>query len=928
MPKKYLQLAALIVLISLIMTIAPACAGGDQTGDLSGTLSSVSVINPEYDRGAPSIDGDRIVWQELGDSGYRIHLYNCTSGEETIISPGGLDSQNPVISGDSVVWNRWWNGPADIYLSTIAGTNVTKITMDPAGHSSPDISGDSIVYVDFVDGNGEVYLYSVSTGSSRRLTFDAGNHANPLISGNNIVWESWVNEAADLYLYDITKNQTSCLSDAPADQKNPAIDGDRIVWEDWSGGNGAIYLYNITTNLTKRLSDNPSQQTNPEISGDRIVWEDQRGGLSEIYIHSLSMNTTQRVAGTGYSQFLPVISGNRIVWVEFRDPGSDILLFTIGHTESPLIADFSANCTSGEPPLMVSFTDTSLGSPTGWNWDFGDGNSSKERDPVHTYSSSGLFTVSLIVNTPYQRNASVKADYIVAGAPPRAGFLADPVEGPAPLLVTFSDNSTGSPCSWSWDLGDGNHSDEANPVHVYQAPGLYNVTLCVSNEFGNDTLIRHQYIHVVQSSGQDILCPREGVSGEITEGKETIQCNASIVNCSVGPENRTLWIFSGASSGSSLELSDDGTGFHRDGDVISGNITKILLRSGALIPGNFSERAGSNSSVNVSVDLGNYPQTGTLSAIFWEGALSADMDRIFPRLGAANLANFIDTPAYTVSFVKENVNSTRNATIIMGVSTRWVRNSTHHYGEPVDIDSDPTGGVIYVDGNFVGVTRMTVCLDPTRDHQIEVRKIGYDPNQITIRMVDDSVRIIRIADNGTVDVLDTSPLYSDTAQGIDYFRADSPNGLSKFVLAGVARSGNPLQLLSLTISSHPGPGSGGSSSNGGGGYSGGGSSGGGAGASAASQVTSVPTGTGAVSTQAPEQVLTTVQPTNLPGTSENRETASATSTVPGAVPNPKVAAVTPGSSIFTTLIQVIAVFAVVAITAVALYSRWRRGGIG
>lgn len=57
--------------------------------------------------------------------------------------------------------------------------------------------------------------------------------------------------------------------------------------------------------------------------------------------------------------------------------------------------DFFASPTSGKAPLKVSFTDESTGSPTSWNWDFGDGTNSTEKDPVHTYKSSGQYTVTL-----------------------------------------------------------------------------------------------------------------------------------------------------------------------------------------------------------------------------------------------------------------------------------------------------------------------------------------------------------------------------------------------------------------------------------------------------------------------------------------------------------------------------------------------------
>jgi PKD repeat protein len=56
-------------------------------------------------------------------------------------------------------------------------------------------------------------------------------------------------------------------------------------------------------------------------------------------------------------------------------------------------------------------------------------------------------------------------------------FSADPTEGNAPLLVTFTDLSTGSPDTWAWDFGDGGTSTSQNPTHTYSTPGTYTVSL-------------------------------------------------------------------------------------------------------------------------------------------------------------------------------------------------------------------------------------------------------------------------------------------------------------------------------------------------------------------------------------------------------------------------------------------------------------------
>ena len=88
------------------------------------------------------------------------------------------------------------------------------------------------------------------------------------------------------------------------------------------------------------------------------------------------------------------------------------------HTDDTSVgADFTANVFSGKLPLTVNFTDQSCGTITSWQWNFGDGATSNEQNPSHTYSKPGTFTVSLTVNGS---DTETKPDYItvdVTGMP-------------------------------------------------------------------------------------------------------------------------------------------------------------------------------------------------------------------------------------------------------------------------------------------------------------------------------------------------------------------------------------------------------------------------------------------------------------------------------------------------------------------------------
>jgi len=140
-------------------------------------------------------------------------------------------------------------------------------------------------------------------------------------------------------------------------------------------------------------------------------------------------------------------------------------------------ADFTAQTTDGWAPLEVAFTDTSTSHVDTWAWDFGDGGSSSLQHPTHTYAAGGDYTVSLTVAGLGGSDSVTKVDLVHVVDPFAVDFGADPMSGFAPLDVTFTNLSAGTPEGWLWDFGDGATSDEASPVHTYADAGLYTVTL-------------------------------------------------------------------------------------------------------------------------------------------------------------------------------------------------------------------------------------------------------------------------------------------------------------------------------------------------------------------------------------------------------------------------------------------------------------------
>lgn len=153
----------------------------------------------------------------------------------------------------------------------------------------------------------------------------------------------------------------------------------------------------------------------------------------------------------------------------------------------PPRAEFIAAPTTGSVPLPVLFTDTSSRNPNTWLWEFGDGMTSNEKNPLHTYGAGGKYTVTLTVSNEYGSSTATKSGFITATKALKARFMADPMTGKIPLIVKFTDTSLGGPISWSWDFGDGTKSTERNPVHTFTTAGIYDVSLTVMGAEGSDS---------------------------------------------------------------------------------------------------------------------------------------------------------------------------------------------------------------------------------------------------------------------------------------------------------------------------------------------------------------------------------------------------------------------------------------------------------
>jgi PKD repeat protein len=198
-------------------------------------------------------------------------------------------------------------------------------------------------------------------------------------------------------------------------------------------------------------------------------------------------------------------------------------------------ANFSATPTAGREPLPVQFTDLSTKAPTSWSWNFGDGSPvSTTRNPAHTYTKAGTYTVSLTATNVVGSSTAKTMQVVVQPALPVANFTYTPSAGPAPLAVKFTNTSTGS-SKWSWDFGDGTPvSTEQSPSHTFTKQGIYKVTLTAFNA-DNETATKTVDVQV------SVSVPKADFTWSPTTG--TAPLAVKFTDTSTGPPASWAWTF-------------------------------------------------------------------------------------------------------------------------------------------------------------------------------------------------------------------------------------------------------------------------------------------------------------------------------------------------------------------------------------------------
>ncbi|MEM6725217.1 MAG: PKD domain-containing protein, partial [Bacteroidota bacterium] len=215
-------------------------------------------------------------------------------------------------------------------------------------------------------------------------------------------------------------------------------------------------------------------------------------------------------ATTGSTVFYAVSTGDTLFvdnpCFTFPGPGNySITQFSVGcgfdtFTQNyvvnglpPVAISFDPQVCRGEP---VPFTSTTNGA-IGFNWDFGEGNTSDLANPTHVFDTSGIFQVTLLINSDSCDN-SVTQMIEVLDFPPIAFTFQDSVCAGTPMAFVAQAPMANS---YSWDFGDGNIGSGPALSHTFATSGTFDVILTITDDNGcMNQLVQQVFVNPVPTS--------------------------------------------------------------------------------------------------------------------------------------------------------------------------------------------------------------------------------------------------------------------------------------------------------------------------------------------------------------------------------------------------------------------------------------------
>ena len=234
----------------------------------------------------------------------------------------------------------------------------------------------------------------------------------------------------------------------------------------------------------------------------------------------------------------------------------------------------------GCAPLEITFTNLSINTTLSY-WYFGDGTVSNSINPHHTFNAPGTYSVTLIsadTSAPCNKADTLFIEdyiHVLSESAVRSDFkISSPPCNPGAVLF---ENTSTTAQKFQWDFGDGQSSEELNPVHTYSANGNYNITLiaidttsiCNSSDTNAYIQFVTQAIYADSLFSPNVFTPNGDGQNDYFE---IYGIDSSCINIKLSIYNR--WgneIF----EAEGMEVKWDGT---QDGEILAGGIYFYIIK--------------------------------------------------------------------------------------------------------------------------------------------------------------------------------------------------------------------------------------------------------------------------------------------------------------------------------------------------------------
>lgn len=438
-----------------------------------------------------------------------------TNIPNSVTIPAGQDSVNLVIHP---VLDGLAEGTETVELtvqtSVCGGTALVSINILDNIQMAITASADTTIC------GGSANIWALATGGIQPYTYQwsngAGSTANVTVSPTSTT--TYIVTASDLCGTTVTENVTifSGQGNADAGPDQTICEGE---WATLSCVGGTSWLWSNGA-TTASITVNPNSTTDYSVTAYGTC---NAVDTVTVFVNPLPVVTATSSANSIYLGGSVTLSVNGAATYQWSSNPTDPSLSIQSTSQQPTVnpqttttynvvgwdangcsgsatvtvvvipvfpeVDFSGSPLSGCEPLLVQFLDNSdkVSPDATYFWEFGNGNTSTEVNPMAYYPYAGTYDVTLTITNPGGFGASMTASGMIEVYPtPIAIFAVTPNREVTEFENTlgFFDQSVGNPSLWHWDFGDGDTSDLSQVYHQYTDTGTYDVTFTVTTIHG------------------------------------------------------------------------------------------------------------------------------------------------------------------------------------------------------------------------------------------------------------------------------------------------------------------------------------------------------------------------------------------------------------------------------------------------------------